>query len=184
MGKLLLWTTYHSLVVAAVVVPGTWYLLWSYHPEEFLDREKPYARVSEESRIVPVSPTECGLPDGPVPVVVQWDGCNRVEWKVNFYKSCRASRRNADVRRVLFDKTGKEWGLPTIRSQFADRPVTIASYMSKTFIQPRSPGGLTRYKADVCYECPTEHWKVNPVHKIIPVCVTDGEIRYDVVEAL
>lgn len=143
---------------------GAWRsLIWSfvagavvatcYYGVALADRSKPYDRIF--GIVSPVSPTECGKPEGPIPNRIRADGgdCLRQEWTVDRRKACDVVPSDPYVYRWLIDRDGERIDLPVIPSLQTNGNIPR---MSKTFIGPKLPAGWTSYRARVDVACPID----------------------------
>ncbi len=169
------------LIIATVI--STWWVMDNFG--DLSDRTKPYVRISEESFSVPTSPSNCGKPDGPVPLFIRTGDCVTVKWRTVFYKdTCFVSPLRPYVLRKIVDHSGRQIDLPRIPSQFKPgvMQVVAGTNLSKSYIQPQVDPGKITYTAEVCYICPMKNGMDNPIDWIFPRCVTDGHISYYVHE--
>lgn len=125
-----------------------------------MDRSPPYTRVHGE--IIPANPA----PGDEV----------AIKWDIQVHRQCTPVPQRNITRTIIESRTGKRHEFEPAEGVFGTPQQTASGAIVRGFQMPQSvTPGPTRYRSIACFAC-------NPLHYLMPVCVTEPEIEFTVKE--
>lgn len=122
-----------------------------------MDRTPPYTRLSGE--VIPATPR----PSDDV----------SINWETKVHRNCPPST-DYNVTRTIIDSIGKRHEYEPIEGVYGTETQT-SSTLVRVFKLPDNVSiGPARYRSSACFAC-------NPMHYFWPVCVSEPEIKFEVV---